>query len=66
MRRKKEEKEEKGAKTSQKKVIKCVGNALISCKWVYRIKCYSDGSMEQFKAKLVVFGNHQQASIDYV
>jgi len=34
-------------------------------KWVYKIKYHSDDTMERFKARLVMFGNHQVAVIDY-
>lgn len=33
--------------------------------WVYRIKYHSDGRIEGLKSRLVVFGNHRQAGIDY-
>ena len=38
---------------------------LVGCKWVYRVKFHSDGSVEWYKAQLVAFGNYQQAGIDY-
>ena len=41
------------------------GQNLVGCKWVYKVKFYSDGSVERYKARLVAFGNHQQANIDY-
>ena len=37
----------------------------LGCKWVYKIKHNSDGTMERLKARLVIFGNHQVEGIDY-
>lgn len=38
----------------------------LSCKWVYRIKYYSDGTVEQYKARLVIIRNNQVEGIDYI
>ena len=35
------------------------------CKWVYKIKYNSDGTMERNKAWLVILRNHQIGGIDY-
>ena len=42
------------------------GKTALGCMWVFRIKHRSDGTIERYKARLVVFGNHQQEGIDFV
>ncbi|CAH9126867.1 unnamed protein product, partial [Cuscuta epithymum] len=41
------------------------GKRALGCRWVYKVKHKSDGSVERLKARLVIFGNRQVAGLDY-
>ena len=41
------------------------GKSVVSCKWIYKIKTRSDGSIEHYKSRLVVKDFTQKYGIDY-
>ncbi|XP_016191912.1 uncharacterized protein LOC107632765 [Arachis ipaensis] len=43
-----------------------VGVKPVGCKWVYRIICKPDGSVDRYKARLVAKGFTQTESVDFL
>ena len=41
------------------------GKSVVGCKWIYKIKTRSDGSIECYKSCLVAIGFTQEYEIDY-
>lgn len=41
------------------------GKKALGCRWVYKIKYNSDGTIERYKTRLVILGNHQVEGINY-
>ncbi|XP_047257055.1 uncharacterized protein LOC107850820 isoform X4 [Capsicum annuum] len=47
-------------------IVSCPSNVHpIGCKWVYSIKFHSDGTLDRYKARLVVLGNKQEYGVNY-
>lgn len=42
-----------------------LGRKPINCKWVYKVNYNSDGSIEWYKAQLVIRGDEQVEGFDY-
>ena len=42
------------------------GKHSIRCKWIYKVKYNSDGSIERYKARLVAKGYTQQEGVDFL
>ena len=40
-----------------------LGINLVGCKWVYKLKLHSDGTIARYKARLVAKGFHQQCGL---
>jgi hypothetical protein len=43
----------------------CSDQNLVGCRWVYKIKRNTDGSVSRYKAQLVAKGFHQKAGVDF-
>ena len=39
--------------------------SVVGCKWIYKIKTHSDGSIKQYKACLIAKGFTQEYGINY-
>jgi histone deacetylase 1/2 len=48
-----------------KLVLSRAGTNVIDCRWIYKVKRKSDGSIDRYKARLVAKGFKQRYGIDY-
>jgi len=42
-----------------------LGKTVLGGKWMFKIKYHADGTVEQYKARLVILGNNQVEGKDY-
>jgi hypothetical protein len=42
-----------------------LGINLVDCKWIFKTKCHTDGSVERYKARLVAKDFSQRYGMDY-
>ncbi|KAL4585655.1 hypothetical protein LXL04_010278 [Taraxacum kok-saghyz] len=53
-------------KNNTSNLVPCPTNVnIVGCKWIYRIKRKSDGSIDRYKARLVAQGYSQEEGVDY-
>lgn len=38
---------------------------LVGCRWLFRVKCHTDGTVDKFKARLVAIGFNSILGVDY-
>ena len=41
------------------------GKSVVGCKWIYKIKTHSNGSIERYKTRLIVKSFTQEYGVDY-
>jgi hypothetical protein len=46
-------------------VPKSYARNIVGCKWVFKLNCKADGSIERHKARLVAKGFHQQKGVEF-
>ncbi|RDX92226.1 hypothetical protein CR513_25678, partial [Mucuna pruriens] len=52
-------------RNNERRVERPKDKRVVGCRWIYTVKCKSDGSLEQYKERLVTKGYTQTYGIDY-